>query len=359
VSLFKGAGKVLGNCAKYSWAEYYSTYDCSYAFDALYNASGSSSGLLQAWSDFWVHLAEEFKDNEFVLGYELINEPWAGDVFAKPVLFIPGVADRERLQPAYDVLANAIRAVDDTTLLFFAAVTWDDIFPVGFTAPPGGDVQAPKSVFAYHFYEPPQLTVEPYFEQRMNDARRLAVGSMLTEFQRPTNDDDDMESDPAFATMAAADQYLQSWSMWQLKTYCKVTNESIASDSQHGAFGFNGNCNVDYLWDSNGVINTNASLKLARTYALAVAGNTTAMNFDPSSANFTLRYTIDTFSIVPTVVFIHEQLQYPNGYQVMTLPEQVVLWNTGSKPSTLEFWPENTSSEEDFGKAVTVMISRA
>jgi len=45
---------------------------------------------IAAWSAFWARLAAEFKDNDFVLGYELINEPWAGDVFAHPQLLIPG-----------------------------------------------------------------------------------------------------------------------------------------------------------------------------------------------------------------------------------------------------------------------------
>ena len=48
-----------------------------------------------------------------VLGYELINEPYAGDVFAQPSLLVPGVADKEKLQPAYDSLAAAIRQVEN------------------------------------------------------------------------------------------------------------------------------------------------------------------------------------------------------------------------------------------------------
>ena len=77
------------DCNKYNWPEYYSTYDCGYTFDALYDASSTSTGVLKAWSNFWVHLATEFKDAQSVLGYELINEPWAGDVLAKPALYIP------------------------------------------------------------------------------------------------------------------------------------------------------------------------------------------------------------------------------------------------------------------------------
>jgi endoglycosylceramidase len=78
------------DCNKYDWPSYYSTYNTGETFEALYDTSDASKGLLSAWAGFWTHVAEEFKDNEFVLGYELINEPWAGDVFAHPSLLIPG-----------------------------------------------------------------------------------------------------------------------------------------------------------------------------------------------------------------------------------------------------------------------------
>jgi endoglycosylceramidase len=77
------------DCMKSDWPSYYGTYDTSAAFQALYDATPASKGLLQAWSEFWAYLATEFKDMEHVLGYELINEPWAGDVFAKPALLVP------------------------------------------------------------------------------------------------------------------------------------------------------------------------------------------------------------------------------------------------------------------------------
>lgn len=78
------------DCNKYDWPSYYSTYDTGRAFEALYDATDASKGLLQAWGDYWVKLATEFKETEHVLGYELINEPWAGDVFAHPALLVPG-----------------------------------------------------------------------------------------------------------------------------------------------------------------------------------------------------------------------------------------------------------------------------
>lgn len=78
------------DCNNYDWPSYYGTYDNGRAFEALYDATDASKGLLQAWADYWVKLAQEFKDSEHVLGYELINEPWAGDVFTHPALLVPG-----------------------------------------------------------------------------------------------------------------------------------------------------------------------------------------------------------------------------------------------------------------------------
>mmetsp|Transcript_36033 Transcript_36033/g.50042 ORF Transcript_36033/g.50042 Transcript_36033/m.50042 type:complete len:84 (+) Transcript_36033:145-396(+) len=73
-----------------------------------------------------------------VLGFELINEPFAGNIVRHPRLLLPGVADRVMLQPAYDTLGNMIREADEEAVLFFASVTWDDAVAVGFKHPPGG-----------------------------------------------------------------------------------------------------------------------------------------------------------------------------------------------------------------------------
>jgi endoglycosylceramidase len=270
------------------------------------------------------------------------------------------VADKNRLQPAYDVLSEAIRAVDNTTLLFFAAVTWDDVIPAGFTAAPGGASQADRSVFAYHYYSPPQMVDALYFRTRLHDAQRLSTGAMLTEFERPRNDED-MTTDPYFATVAAADEHLQSWAMWELKTFCKETEESLSSDSQNAAFGSckTGYGEENYLWDSNGVLNHNTTVKLARTYATAVAGNTSRMHFDPASARFELSYALDTRCPMPTTVFLHEALQYPGGYEVLVQPLNVVRHVAVPEKSLLEFWPVTRQGDDHYGETVHVTIVRS
>ena len=46
--------------------------------------------------DYWSKVTNTFKDVENVLGYEIINEPWGGDIYADPDLILPGVADRKK-----------------------------------------------------------------------------------------------------------------------------------------------------------------------------------------------------------------------------------------------------------------------
>ena len=62
-----------------------------------------------------------FKDTPNILGYEIINEPWAGkreyssslmsvlvtgNIYEHPTLLWPGVADRENLAHVYDVVST-------------------------------------------------------------------------------------------------------------------------------------------------------------------------------------------------------------------------------------------------------------
>jgi endoglycosylceramidase len=225
------------DCAKHGWASYYNTKATSSVFQNMYNSVDTAGSTLAYWGRFWMKVTEQFNQNSAVLGYELINEPWAGDIFIKPSLLVPSIADKENLQPAYDYLVDTIRQIDNETLVFFAGVTWDDPIPAGFSHAPGSNpTAAENSVFAYHFYLPPQLEIPYYFHVRENDAKRLQTGMMLTEFERPLPNDD-YEND-TFVTIAnIADSHLLSWSMWEYKTFCRETEESLASSSQAAEFG--------------------------------------------------------------------------------------------------------------------------
>ena len=84
------------------------------------------TGLLDSFAAFWGKVAQEFSTSSSVIGYEIINEPWAGwftlsiwlyiciililcaagNFYHDPLLMVPGVADRENLANVYDVVSD-------------------------------------------------------------------------------------------------------------------------------------------------------------------------------------------------------------------------------------------------------------
>ena len=59
-----------------------------------------------------------------VLGVELLNEPFAGDIMRHPTLLGPGTADRDNLAPVYDALTAQLLEVAPDLVVFFAGLTW-------------------------------------------------------------------------------------------------------------------------------------------------------------------------------------------------------------------------------------------
>ena len=89
------------------------------------------------------------------------------------------IADRNRIQPMYDLLHKSIRRHDDRKLIFFESVNIN-FRKVGFTQVPGGPSAANKSVLAWHYYWNP-VPKRDYFDSRWTEARRLGAGSFATE----------------------------------------------------------------------------------------------------------------------------------------------------------------------------------
>ncbi|TRY67375.1 hypothetical protein TCAL_12092 [Tigriopus californicus] len=109
-----------------AWPCGYLTQEISRGFQSIYD---NKNGTARWLSVFWKHMASIFKADSHILGYELINEPWAGDIFSDPSLLLPGVAGRKNLEPLYQQLHTVIREQDDETLIFWEPVTWAYTFP--------------------------------------------------------------------------------------------------------------------------------------------------------------------------------------------------------------------------------------
>jgi endoglycosylceramidase len=297
------------------WALGYLTQAVGLAFQQLYD---NVAGARDAMGAFWKKIASVFANRSNVIGYELINEPWAGDVIGQPSLLAPVNAGRLNLGPFYDVLNAAIRSVDNRTLIFYEPVTWSVFLSgnysgTGFSTVPGGDEYRDRSVLSYHYYcwfLPVNETErhKKYIRwQRticddiigsqvmpnvQREIMRLGGSSFLTEFGlcSPDGNAESLDTVECNFILDQADAHLQSWTYW---------DSTFFDDSESGK----GNINWDVV------------RSFSRVYAQAVSGIPVNMNFNLTSRLFNLSWIIDPSISQPTEIFL-PLLHYPRGFVV-------------------------------------------
>eukprot|EP01096_Ripella_sp_DP13-Kostka_P014216 TRINITY_DN634_c0_g1_i4.p1 TRINITY_DN634_c0_g1~~TRINITY_DN634_c0_g1_i4.p1 ORF type:complete len:536 (-),score=168.48 TRINITY_DN634_c0_g1_i4:53-1615(-) len=309
----------ITDCLDNKFSRYYFTDAVSSAFQSLYD---NENGLQDHMINFWKEVASFFAGNSNVLGYELINEPWAGDIYTHPAYILdPGLSDRENLQPMYQKIATAIRTVDQGHIIFFEPAV-SDYFHSGFTQGPQGPSYNYLQAFSYHVYcGPSTSTGDPtsillcnatdgyFFDTRKKDIQRLGTGHFLTEFGAMEGTTIGVESID-FVTNQA-DRLIESWAYWQFKNYNDITTVSGTTGGESFYLG-------------NGQLDTAKVKALARTYAQFTAGVPLVHSFNPLTAVFTLSFNATGYTTQApysqTVIAYSQQFYYPAGVQVVIEP---------------------------------------
>eukprot|EP00732_Lithocolla_globosa_P004101 Lithocolla_globosa_v1_NODE_3609_length_1623_cov_76.809949.p1 type:complete len:483 gc:universal NODE_3609_length_1623_cov_76.809949:48-1496(+) len=288
------------DCAKFPfWGNaYFTNVTCS-----IYQSFWDDvEGVQTMYVETWRQIAMYFAGNENVIGLEYMNEPWPGNIYTDPNLFIvPGAATRQHLQPAYRQWHDQVRTVDDDTMLFFEpCVSNTEGLPrrAGFTRGPGGPRYNDRQVYSYHYYcieggdpeeEFCEWFAETSFRVRNEEAEELGVPSMLSEWGCLQGTLEERLKEIKFIC-DQCDLYLESWAFWEW-------------------FGLRNNLEHQ--------------MALSRPYAMAVAGVPTLMNFNSTSLLFQLHYTADASintTHAPTQLFLRQDL-YPQGYRLVIRPD--------------------------------------
>ncbi|UVO13573.1 cellulase family glycosylhydrolase [Mycobacterium sp. SVM_VP21] len=121
----------------------------NHAFGAFWsNAEGPDGvGLLDHYARMTQAVADYFKDDPNIAGYEVINEPWSGSQWLSTVLG-SRYFEAQQLTPFYNQVSAAIRSVDPTTpLMYEPNVVFNEGIPTQL-----GTVDDPHGVFAFHDY---------------------------------------------------------------------------------------------------------------------------------------------------------------------------------------------------------------
>ncbi|KAH9280717.1 Endoglycoceramidase [Echinococcus granulosus] len=342
--------------------EGYTTYACQMAFQHIYN---NQTNAWEHWGNFWVQVANRFKNRSNVLGYELMNEPFAGNIYTNPLRAIPGYAGKHNLAPVYDYLVRRIRSVDKQKFIFFEGVTWsvlatskhDGLAGPGFERVPGGSAdpqEFQKSVFSYHYYCPlielanGSLNFSPYTRLICDDiimprmfssvkgiARGLKSGRFLTEFGicAPDGNPDSINTIECNAVMNAADAQLQSWTYWDARF-----------------FDEKGNPVIDLV------------KSFARVYPMMTAGEPISLVFDVKTGSAfyafsSTRLTMDLARKKEPIasIFIPIEIHYQNGYKFEVNP--ISIWYNVSLHNSNLFYLYAPSSGLTEGVIIEVNIN--
>lgn len=297
----------------------YLTDACGVTFQFLYNNTNSFQDY---FAEYWTIVAKNLFNRTSVLGYELINEPWAGDIYLKPDLLLPAKAGLLNLAPLYDNIHEIIRKVDQETLIFYEPVTWGALFNgniwgSGFNRPPGNDTNG--TVLAWHYY---------CWLLQFN-ANPLVNGSYPV-FDRVFCDD--LQRYFAFYAIQQDRQLLGSASF--------LTEFGVCD------FGFNGTQNTqecEYIldstdkffeswtyWDSdffteNFQINQQLVNIFSRIYPVSTSGTPLNMFYNTTTKVFVYSFQINPSIQAPTEIFIPKHV-YLNSEEFKVSASDNVKW---------------------------------
>lgn len=313
----------LDSCLSVGFATYYLSAEVGAGFQCLYDNKG---GLWDSLAAYWQQVAARFSGHSSVLGYELINEPWAGDVFQDPKRLLPGRTELDYLQPMYQHVVKAIREVDNEKIVFYEGLTID-YWPIGFQETPGGPEYNDRQAMSYHIYCPLNGTSakdeaacdvinSELFNNRARDVERLGGGWLMTEFGASRDVKGDMYA--LNFLCEKMDKHQQSWMYWQYKYFNDITTCTPEGEA---------------LYLNNGTVAQDKLRVLSRTYPEMVAGTLLdyhfhveltglfSMNYQPWAG--TTSTSANPLSRVSTVYY-NEELYYPKGVHVQLTYSDVV-----------------------------------
>jgi endoglycosylceramidase len=272
-------------------------------------------GLQDRYAAAWRHVAERFRDNRYVLGYDLLNEPWPGTAWqqcANPA----GCPVFDAMLSAFVTrMLTAIRQVDSTTIVWYEPQV---LFNNGSDTNLAdfGDAHTGMSFHDYCLtaneggggYSAACEASDSLVFQNA-EKRSLATGDalLLTEFGAT----DERES--LLGVLSLADKNMMSWQEWH---YCGCDDPTTTGSGDTQAIV------LDPAKPPSGSnLKTSTLDAVTRPYPQIVAGTPESWSFDPSSRAFALAFSTSRAgggggSFGPNAVseIAVPRRQYTNGY---------------------------------------------
>ena len=248
------------SCQKRIFGIYYMTEGVQTAFQNLYD---NKNGIQDTFSRMWQKVASETKNYKNLFGYELINEPFIGNIFEKPSRLIDG--GMTNMHPFYTNVIKKINEVDQENLILFEvsnSLEAEHIVP--------GEAKDKKRIMhSYHIYcggktDPKyDYICDKDYSKADNHYISLrkkwgGLSSFLTEFGAiPGHPGADISTTDFLLNLT--EEKFNSWAYWQYKYYEDYTTAARPQEAEG-------------LWDGKGNIIQPKLDLLVRPYAYKICG---------------------------------------------------------------------------------------
>ena len=287
----------------------------SITYDNLWN---NKNNLWDYYRQAWEAVAAKWAQQPYLMGYELINEPWPGTNYLTCLPPLGCAAfDQNKLQAMQQYMLSGIRLYDASNLVWF-----EPLVLISYGAPSYLGARNPvvddNLGFSWHLYCPTtsltllglnNLTCDVLDADVLHvgeaGADQLGASRLITEFGATDEISDLTRSTGEF------EQQLLGWQYWAYKNWHDPTTSAGS-----GAQGL-------FTNDADLATAKTAKLQvLERAYPQFTAGTPTALSFDPDSGAFSYSYTPRSAG-GPTQIYVPLALHYPKGYSVTVSGAQV------------------------------------
>jgi endoglycosylceramidase len=291
-----------------------------HAWDAFWsnNDAPNDIGLEDNYAQMLEYVGNAFNGNSNVAGFELMNEPSPGSSTFLSTLLGGSFFDSQQLTPFYDQGADAIRAVDPTTPIFFEPNVLSNAgLPTDL-----GTVNATNTVLSFHDYcefDLGSLGCIPSVSGVIGNAEAYAqahdIPAFMTEFGA-TSDQAQIT-----APMQGADGNLIGWTEWAYSSQGDITTSASPPSSESLVYN-------PELPPTGTNVNTANLDTLAEPYPQVISGTPTSFSFENGTFDFS--YTtaeadgLGSFAAGSQTTISVPAVEFPNGYEVSVVGGQVV-----------------------------------
>ena len=323
---------VIDDCKKNSFIEYHFLAEFSSAYKKFYE---NVNNIQDKFVEFWKVVATKFKGNNYVLGYDLWNEPSPGGFLEDFKNIIPGRPDLYSVLPLYKKVNEALREIDPNYILYFENTPIPDTLPIlgglvwGTMKEKPGDDNEPQ-VYNFHSYccvsganacengeasLKNSLNLCPKFHKNkfkteMDNARNnLHVPMFVSEFGACS--DSQACYNEIMNVVSICEENFISWSYWNYKPYGDHTTTAIQLVEYEG------------IYNPDGTVQTIKEKSLSRAYVPYYQGLPIDFKFEEgSSTNFETSFEYHSDIEAPTVLFYNKDFFYGNGYKIEVINDE-------------------------------------